>query len=74
MLDLDVWEHAPRLAAIYRYVIELLTRSNVKKTDGEAIEARGLLAELAEAFREALIARPVAAEHVVASTQLSVRA
>ncbi|MCU1398079.1 MAG: flagellar biosynthesis protein FliS [Acidimicrobiales bacterium] len=74
MLDLQAWEHAPRLASIYRYVMELLTRSNVKKSAGEAIEARGLMAELAEAFREALIARPVATEQVVASTQFSVRA
>lgn len=74
MLDLDAWEHAPRLAAIYRYVMELLTRSNVKKSAGEAIEARGFLAELAEAFREALVARPVAAERAGTPTQFSVRA
>ena len=34
MLDLDRWEHAGSLAAIYRYVLELLTEANVKKSAG----------------------------------------
>lgn len=53
MLDLDAWEHATSLAAIYRYVTELLMRANVTKTPGPAAEARRLLDELGGAFRQA---------------------
>lgn len=53
MLDLDAWEHAPQLASIYRYVIELLTAANVRKTVKEVKEARTLLAGLGDAFRQA---------------------
>ncbi len=53
MLDLDVWEHASTLAAIYRYVSDLLTKANVTKSAGAAVEARRLLAELGDAFRQA---------------------
>lgn len=53
MLDLDAWEHAATLSAIYGYVGELLTRSNVTKAAAPAIEARRLLAELGDAFRQA---------------------
>lgn len=55
MLDTDAWEHAPQLAAIYRYVIELLTAANVHKSAKKAIEARTLLAGLGDAFRQAAI-------------------
>ena len=51
MLDLDRWEHAASLAAIYRYVLGLLTQANIKKDDVPAREARHLLGELGEAFR-----------------------
>jgi flagellar secretion chaperone FliS len=51
MLDLDLWEHAGTLAAIYRYVLGLLTDANVKKDASPAREARHLLGELGEAFR-----------------------
>jgi flagellar secretion chaperone FliS len=53
MLDLDVWEHAPKLASIYQYVNELLTTANVRKSTAEANEARTLLAGLGDAFRQA---------------------
>lgn len=53
MLDVDRWEHGRSLAAIYRYVLELLMRANVKKSAAPAREARHLLAELGEAFRTA---------------------
>ncbi len=55
MLDLDAWEHAPGLASIYTYVIELLTAANVHKRAKEANEARTLLAGLGDAFRQAAI-------------------
>ena len=50
MLDLDVWEHAGKLASIYRYVIDLLVQANVRKSVGEAGEARTLLAALGGPF------------------------
>jgi flagellar protein FliS len=53
MLDLDAWEHAATLAAIYRYVIQLLTTANVAKRAADAATARALLAELGAAFRTA---------------------
>ncbi len=53
MLDLDAWEHAPKLASIYRYVIELLVQANIRKSVTPANEARILLAELGDAFRQA---------------------
>ena len=57
MLDLEAWEHAPKLASIYRYVIELLTSANVHKTVKEANEARSLLAGMGDAFRQAAAQR-----------------
>jgi flagellar biosynthetic protein FliS len=74
MLDLESWEHAATLAAIYRYVMELLTRSNVTKRQAEAIEARRLLAELGDAFRQASVGLATPAEYSEPSTQFSVRA
>jgi len=55
MLDLDAWEHAAQLASIYRYVIDLLTASNVHKSAEEIDEARTLLAGLGDAFRQAAV-------------------
>ena len=74
MLDLEQWEHAPSLAAIYRYVMELLTRANVAKRAAEAIEARGLLAELGDAFRQASIGLASPPPRAEPTTQFSVRA
>ena len=74
MLDLDVWEHAGSLASIYRYVMDLLTRANVTKRPDGAIEARRLLAELGDAFRQASVGLGSAREHNEPSTQFSVRA
>ena len=53
MLDMDVWEHAASLGAIYRYVTELLMKANIAKVAAPAVEARRLLAELGDAFRQA---------------------
>jgi flagellar secretion chaperone FliS len=55
MLDVDAWEHGPSLAAIYRYVIVRLTEANMTKLPSPATEARNLLAELGEAFRQASV-------------------
>jgi flagellin-specific chaperone FliS len=53
MLDTTAWEHAPSLASIYRYVIELLTFANMKKSPVEVQQARFLLGELGTAFAQA---------------------
>jgi len=55
MLDLDAWEHAVQLAAIYRYVIELLVTANVRKDAKLVGDARTLLAGLGEAFKQAAV-------------------
>jgi flagellar secretion chaperone FliS len=54
-LDLDAWQHAGSLAAIYRYALELLTKANVAKDAAPAREARRHLAELGDAFRQAAV-------------------
>ena len=77
MLDLEVWEHARALASIYRYIIDLLTAANVTKHPTAAIEAKRLLAELGDAFRQAavsIVAERVASNIVTPERQLSVRA
>lgn len=50
MLQLDAWEHAPKLSSIYRYIHDLLVQANVRKDVALVTEARGMLAELGEAF------------------------
>jgi flagellar protein FliS len=74
MLDVDAWEHAGALAEIYRYVIGLLTTANVAKSTAPAIEARRLLAELGDAFRQAATAVPSVERPVTTPASLSVRA
>lgn len=56
MLDLDAWEHAPKLASIYEYVGDLLVRANMRKSQAEVQEARTLLADIGDAFRQAAVA------------------
>ncbi len=52
-LDVDQWEPAGQLRAIYRYSAGLLVRANVRR-DVEAIdEARRVLSPLADTWREA---------------------
>ena len=55
MLDVDAWEHGPSLAAIYRYVLVRLTEANMTKRAAPATEARKLLAELGDSFRQAAV-------------------
>jgi flagellar protein FliS len=50
MLDKDAWEHADALSSIYVYVLEVLTRANVKKSAVDVRHARALLAEIGGAF------------------------
>lgn len=65
MLDVDKWEHGRSLAAIYRYVLELLTEGNVTKRPAPVTEARTLLAELGDAFRQAAVSTVAAAAPAV---------
>jgi flagellar protein FliS len=53
MLKLDAWEHAAQLSSIYRYIHDLLVQANVRKDATLVSEARGMLAELGDAFRAA---------------------
>ena len=55
MLDLEIWEHAAGLSSIYHYVGNLLVAANVKKSIPLAEEARRLLAELGDGFRQAAL-------------------
>ena len=76
MLDFDAWEHAGSLAAIYRYVAELLMNANVTKVAAPAVEARRHLAELGDAFRQAAtqVVAPAVAVEPDQQRRLSVRA
>lgn len=74
MLDTDAWEHAASLGAIYRFTMTLLTKANVAKRPKEALEARRLLAELGDGFRQAAVGLAAPIEFSEASTQFSVRA
>jgi len=54
MLDLDAWEHAPALASIYQFTLELLTKANLKKNPVEVSQARQLLKNLGSGFTGAI--------------------
>lgn len=53
MLDLNAWEHAGSIDAIYRFVWDLLVQANVRKSIAQAQQARQLLSELGSAFAQA---------------------
>lgn len=53
LLESSEWEHSATLSSIYAFVVDLLTAANVKKSAREAVQARGLLRELGDAFRTA---------------------
>ena len=53
MLDLNAWEHAVSLDAVYRFVWDLLVQANVRKSIPQAQQARRLLSELGAAFAQA---------------------
>lgn len=50
MLDKDAWEHADALSSIYLYVLEVLTRANVRKSAADVRHARTVMAEIGQAF------------------------
>ena len=55
MLDIEVWEHAPALASIYQFSLDLLTKANFRKSPVEIRQARELLSNLGSGFSEAAV-------------------
>lgn len=53
MLDAEVWENSGLLLSIYDYVLRLLAKANLLKSDALVAEAQGLITEIGEAFRTA---------------------
>lgn len=53
MLDLNAWEHAGSIDAIYRFVWDRLVQANTRKSIAQAQQARRLLSELGAAFAQA---------------------
>ena len=53
MLNKDAWEHADALSSIYLYVLEVLTRANVRKSAADVRHARAVMAEIGAAFSAA---------------------
>ena len=53
MLDLEAWEHARSLLAVYDYLLRLLQTANIHKADGLVAEAQVLIGEIGTAFRTA---------------------
>lgn len=74
MLDVDAWEHARSLASIYRYVLELLTGANVQKSRDPVDEARWLMSEIGDAFRQAALAPSASSTTDDSGRSFSVRA
>ena len=68
MLDVDAWEHAPALLAVYDYVLRLLATANLMKAGELVAEAQHLLAEIGDAFRTAAAAAPAPAPAATATT------
>ena len=56
MLDLEAWQHAGSLLALYDYLLRLLQTANVHKAVGLVAEAQRLITEIGDAFREAATA------------------
>lgn len=53
MVDLDAWEHAGSLVALYDYLLRLLAAANVQKHGAPVAEAQRIVGELGAAFRAA---------------------
>ena len=53
MVRLDVWEHAPSLAALYEYMTGRLVEANVHKDPLPVLEVQRLVSDLGDAFRGA---------------------
>lgn len=55
MLDVQAWEHAGSLLALYDYLLRLLQTANVHKAVGLVAEAQRLITEIGDAFRSAAV-------------------
>ncbi len=53
MLDLDAWEHAGSLLAVYDYLLRLLQTANIHKAAALVAEAQVLITDIGDAFRTA---------------------
>lgn len=53
MLDVDAWDHAGALLALYDYILRRLAQANSSKNPGFVIEVQQLITSLGDAFREA---------------------
>lgn len=53
MLDVDVWDHARSLLALYDYLLRLLARANTLKSDALVAEAQHIVSEIGDSFRAA---------------------
>lgn len=53
MLDVEAWDHAGSLLAIYDYVLRLLAVANLEKAPALVTEAQQLITEIGDAFRAA---------------------
>ncbi len=60
MLDVDSWEHAGALLAVYDYLLRLLAAANAKKDVAMVHEAQRHVTEIGAAFRAAERSLPAA--------------
>lgn len=60
MLDVDAWEHAPSLLAVYDYLLRVLALANMRKDPALVREARAIIIELGEAFAAAAASQQAA--------------
>lgn len=61
MLDLEAWEHAGSLVALYDYLLRLTAAANTYKDAGSVDQARRIVGELGDAFRAAAAERSAGA-------------
>lgn len=54
-LNADLWDGAPRLAALYDYLYGELVGANINKDHQRAISAEGLLRQIGQAWRDAAV-------------------
>lgn len=74
MLDVDAWEHASTLLAVYDYVLRLLAKANLLKAEALVVEAQHLIGEIGDAFRAAASTPHQTATYDSDGAGLSIRA
>lgn len=60
-LQLDAWEAAPRLAALYGYIHQQLLQANLTKNREPLAEVSGMVDQLANAWRDAIARQSITA-------------